>query len=82
MVTVFFANIKLDWLYTTVSNRSREFNQNTHNSKGLFVFYRPILISKLCESQSLILRFVIHVTYISVRYQTGAFADHDLEALK
>ena len=82
MVTVFFANIKLDLLYTTVSNRSREFSQNTHISKELFASYRPVLILKLGQSQSLILRPVIHIIYISVKYQTGAFADHNIEAIK
>ena len=33
MVTVFFANIKLDLLYNTVSNRSRRFSQNSPNSE-------------------------------------------------
>ena len=46
MVTVFFANIKLEWLYTTVSNRLREFSQNVYSSKELFVCYGPVSILK------------------------------------
>ena len=61
MVTVFFANIKLDLLYTTVSNRSREFSQNTHISKELFASYRinfktgsePIFNFKACDTRYL-----------------------------
>ena len=61
MVTVFFAKIKQDWLHTTVSNRLHEFSQNIHNSKELFVCSRPVLILKLDQSHSLILRGIIEI---------------------
>ena len=78
----FFANIKLDWLCTTASNKSREFSESIHNSKELFVCFRPVLTIKLSQSQSLILRPIAHVICISANYQTGAVADYSLETIK
>ena len=61
MVTVFFENIRLDWLFTTVSNRSRQFNQNIHNSKERFCLLSSKLILKPRQNKSLILRPMKHV---------------------
>ena len=67
---------------TTVSNKSREFSESTHNSKEFFVCFRPVLTIKLGQSQSLVLRPIAHVICISANYQTGAIADYSLEGIK